>query len=423
MSAGRRPGRPGVGGRSGAALRPCSGRARATGAPPLTEPGRWAAWLEGRDPVIAAFGLLRRRRGRPLVPGRRHPDRRGPAAGRRRLVGGGHRPGHDRRRCAGCWPVAQPRAGGVGRRGRGRAGDTAAGRRRPRPRRRPPRRRSSRPPPSPCTCSGRRSPPAGARADSCPAAPTGVPAPDPWTVRPGECFWTIAEDVLAAKLGRARPTPRSCPTGSASSRPTARSWPTVTTPTSSSPPRVFSSRRRSLAQWRCPGAALTEDDLATMPDDGHRYELLDGTLFVTPAPTSTTSRRHPSMLLRGARPPGQSRPVRSVRLRLPRHSARAGRACRSRSRLHAGDVEGPPLLVVEVRSPSTRRIDVGSQAAGLRGGRRAGVLAGRPGRAEPDRAGAGRRPLRRAGHGHRRRDVRRHRAVPVTVVPARLLDD
>src|SRR5215212_4252214 len=30
-----------------------------------------------------------------------------------------------------------------------------------------------------------------------------APAPDRWTVRPGECFWTIAEDVLATHLGRA----------------------------------------------------------------------------------------------------------------------------------------------------------------------------------------------------------------------------
>jgi len=28
-------------------------------APPLTEPSRWAAWLEGRDPVIAAFAIVR----------------------------------------------------------------------------------------------------------------------------------------------------------------------------------------------------------------------------------------------------------------------------------------------------------------------------------------------------------------------------
>ena len=29
---------------------------------------------------------------------------------------------------------------------------------------------------------------------------------------------------------------------------------------------------------------LTRDDLETMPDDGHRYELLDGILIVSPAP-------------------------------------------------------------------------------------------------------------------------------------------
>jgi nucleoid-associated protein YgaU len=28
-------------------------------APPLTDPGRWRAWLDGRTPVAAAFGLLR----------------------------------------------------------------------------------------------------------------------------------------------------------------------------------------------------------------------------------------------------------------------------------------------------------------------------------------------------------------------------
>jgi hypothetical protein len=32
------------------------------------------------------------------------------------------------------------------------------------------------------------------------------------------------------------------------------------------------------------GRALTVADLATMPDDGHRYELIDGALIVTPAP-------------------------------------------------------------------------------------------------------------------------------------------
>ena len=33
-----------------------------------------------------------------------------------------------------------------------------------------------------------------------------------------------------------------------------------------------------------PRGALTRDDLESMPDDGHRYELVDGTLLVSPAP-------------------------------------------------------------------------------------------------------------------------------------------
>jgi len=32
------------------------------------------------------------------------------------------------------------------------------------------------------------------------------------------------------------------------------------------------------------GRELTVDDLEAMPDDGHRYELVDGVLIVSPAP-------------------------------------------------------------------------------------------------------------------------------------------
>ena len=39
---------------------------------------------------------------------------------------------------------------------------------------------------------------------------------------------------------------------------------------------------------------VTYADLADTPDDGHRYELIDGTLVVTPAP----SRRHQRAVLR-----------------------------------------------------------------------------------------------------------------------------
>jgi Uma2 family endonuclease len=33
------------------------------------------------------------------------------------------------------------------------------------------------------------------------------------------------------------------------------------------------------------GRPLTRVDLEAMPDDGHRYELIDGALIVTPAPS------------------------------------------------------------------------------------------------------------------------------------------
>lgn len=36
--------------------------------------------------------------------------------------------------------------------------------------------------------------------------------------------------------------------------------------------------------WPKPGEPFTVSDLDRMPDDGHRYELLDGTLIVSPAP-------------------------------------------------------------------------------------------------------------------------------------------
>ncbi len=38
--------------------------------------------------------------------------------------------------------------------------------------------------------------------------------------------------------------------------------------------------------WGLPHSrSLTRADLADAPDDGHRYELIDGVLIVSPAPT------------------------------------------------------------------------------------------------------------------------------------------
>src|SRR5215472_14519416 len=40
------------------------------------------------------------------------------------------------------------------------------------------------------------------------------------------------------------------------------------------------------AAWPAAGEPFTVEDLDRLPDDGHRYELLDGVLIVSPRPTT-----------------------------------------------------------------------------------------------------------------------------------------
>ena len=112
------------------------------------------------------------------------------------------------------------------------------------------------------------------------------------------------------------------------------------------------------------GAVLTEDDLATMPDDGHRYELLDGTLLVTPAPNEGHQTCVASLLvlLHADRQPGQKVLVAPFDVRLSRITVLEPDVLVARkSDITPARLEGPPLLAVEVLSPSTRRIDLGSK--------------------------------------------------------------
>ena len=109
------------------------------------------------------------------------------------------------------------------------------------------------------------------------------------------------------------------------------------------------------------GRALTRDDLDAMPDDGHRYELLDGVLIVSPAPRTIHQRMLRSLVVRvlEACPAdlelffapydvvlAQDTVIQPDLLVAPRDA--------STDR----DLPGAPLLAVEVLSPSTRSIDL-----------------------------------------------------------------
>jgi Uma2 family endonuclease len=109
---------------------------------------------------------------------------------------------------------------------------------------------------------------------------------------------------------------------------------------------------------------LTIDDLADAPDDGHRYELIDGGLIVTPAPGTNhqicVGRLH--VLLYDHMPAGLTTLLgpydyvisRTTKLQPDLLVART-------SDLGPKNLQVTPLLVVEVLSPSTRYLDLGSK--------------------------------------------------------------
>ena len=110
--------------------------------------------------------------------------------------------------------------------------------------------------------------------------------------------------------------------------------------------------------------AMTAAELIAMPDDGHRYELLDGTLLVTPAPNESHQTCVISLgtLLRAARQPGHKVLVAPFDVRLSRFTVVEPDVLVARKRdLTEARLEGPPVLAVEVLSASTRRIDLGAK--------------------------------------------------------------
>lgn len=110
-------------------------------------------------------------------------------------------------------------------------------------------------------------------------------------------------------------------------------------------------------------------DYETIPSDGNRYEILDGTLQVTPAP-SPLHQRVSKRLQRQLEAHFEGRSLGEVfdapiDVILGPHDivqpdlvvVTEPRAVSDRA------IEGPPLVVVEILSPSTRRRDRGTKSA------------------------------------------------------------
>lgn len=106
---------------------------------------------------------------------------------------------------------------------------------------------------------------------------------------------------------------------------------------------------------------LTRWDLEAMPDDGHRYELIDGTLIVSaaPSPRHQTVVVNLTVLLHAACPDDLQVLTAPLDVALDEHSLlQPDLLVARRTDFTARDLPMAPRLAVEVLSPSTRRVDL-----------------------------------------------------------------
>lgn len=98
-----------------------------------------------------------------------------------------------------------------------------------------------------------------------------------------------------------------------------------------------------------------------MPDDGHRYELLDGVLIVSPAPSRVHQRAVLQMclLLEDARPDGLELLMAPFDVVLSSDTVmQPDVLVAPRAAFTDRDLPEAPLLAIEVLSPSTRGLDL-----------------------------------------------------------------
>ena len=110
-------------------------------------------------------------------------------------------------------------------------------------------------------------------------------------------------------------------------------------------------------------------DLDAMPDDGRRYELLDGAIVVSPAPGPAHQNVVGRLwrLLDDGCPPGLKAYFAPLDTALPTGDVLEPDVLVVRREIVTErDVTGVPLLAVEVLSPSSRRRDLGDKLTAFR---------------------------------------------------------
>jgi Uma2 family endonuclease len=117
--------------------------------------------------------------------------------------------------------------------------------------------------------------------------------------------------------------------------------------------------------WPAAGRPFTVAELGRMPDDGRRYELLDGTLIVSPRPTTihqvVAGRLYG--VLSGACPEDLCVvPEPAVELG-PQTEFDPDLVVVRMDQIGGAKFTEPPLLVIEIRSPSTALIDLNRKKA------------------------------------------------------------
>jgi Uma2 family endonuclease len=117
--------------------------------------------------------------------------------------------------------------------------------------------------------------------------------------------------------------------------------------------------------WPAAGRPFTVAELDRMPDDGRRYELLDGVLVVSPRPTTIhqlVATRLIGILNKAC--PEEFGVVAEPAVQLdPQTEFDPDLVVVRMDQIGGAKFTEPPLLVVEVRSPSTALVDLSRKKA------------------------------------------------------------